>query len=149
MARRSNVPVPLPAPHPSDGTQSRTTFTFRAYNHPRITFKSWTSSKPNAEEVLMNISDMDLERPIRAQPREPGVMTRATESPKRAASLNLLGNLALYIVPHAFEDRRTLIAKAAYQKAECRGFAPGHELEDWLAAENEVDQRLAGEGRVF
>ena len=24
-----------------------------------------------------------------------------------------------------------------------------HELEDWLAAENEVDQRLAGEGRVF
>jgi hypothetical protein len=26
---------------------------------------------------------------------------------------------------------------------------PGRELEDWLAAENEVDQRLAGEGRVF
>ena len=26
-----------------------------------------------------------------------------------------------------------------------RGFAPGHELEDWLQAENEVDARLSGE----
>jgi hypothetical protein len=41
------------------------------------------------------------------------------------------------------------IAKLAYLKAARRGFAPGHELDDWLAAEEEVDQRLAGEGRVF
>jgi hypothetical protein len=38
---------------------------------------------------------------------------------------------------------------AAYLIAQRRGFAPGHELEDWLAAEDQVDQRLAGEGRVF
>ncbi|MFM8333136.1 MAG: DUF2934 domain-containing protein [Candidatus Methylumidiphilus sp.] len=31
-----------------------------------------------------------------------------------------------------------LIAEAAYYKAEKRGFEPGHEDEDWLAAENEV-----------
>jgi hypothetical protein len=55
----------------------------------------------------------------------------------------------LYIVPRVIEDRRVSIAKAAYFHAERRGFAPGHELEDWLAAENEVEQRLAGEGRVF
>ncbi len=97
----------------------------------------------------MSITDMNLEHPIRVQPYEPSDLTRVAESQKRTASLGLLGNLSLYIVPHAFEDRRTLIAKAAYHKAECRGFAPGHELEDWLAAENEVDQRLAGEGRVF
>ncbi len=29
------------------------------------------------------------------------------------------------------------IAFAAYLKAEARGFEPGHELEDWLAAEAE------------
>ncbi len=97
----------------------------------------------------MNISDTNLGRPIRVQPYEPGDMTRAAEPQKRVASISLLGNLALYIVPHVFEDRRALIAKAAYFNAERRGFAPGHELEDWLAAENEVDQRLAGEGRVF
>lgn len=30
------------------------------------------------------------------------------------------------------------IAIAAYFKAEARGFEPGHELEDWLAAEKEM-----------
>jgi hypothetical protein len=97
----------------------------------------------------MNISDANLGRPIGVQPYEPGDTTRAAESQKRVASISLLGNLASYIVPRVVEDRRVSIAKAAYLKAERRGFAPGHELEDWLAAENEVDQRLAGEGRVF
>lgn len=32
------------------------------------------------------------------------------------------------------------IAERAYYKAEARGFEPGHELEDWLAAEAEVNQ---------
>jgi hypothetical protein len=31
-----------------------------------------------------------------------------------------------------------MVAKAAYFRAERRGFAAGHELEDWLAAEAEV-----------
>ena len=33
---------------------------------------------------------------------------------------------------------RTMIAEAAYHRAEKRGFEPGHELEDWLAAEAQV-----------
>lgn len=37
------------------------------------------------------------------------------------------------------EDRERRIRVAAYIKAERRGFAPGHELEDWLAAEMEED----------
>ena len=43
----------------------------------------------------------------------------------------------------ASEDRQGMIAKAAYFRAERRKFEPGHELEDWLAAELEVDRRLA------
>ena len=35
-------------------------------------------------------------------------------------------------------ERRSMIANAAYFRAERRGFEPGHELEDWLAAEIEV-----------
>ena len=35
-------------------------------------------------------------------------------------------------------DKRDLIAVRAYCKAEARGFEPGHEMEDWLAAEAEV-----------
>jgi hypothetical protein len=35
--------------------------------------------------------------------------------------------------------RLVRIAEAAYQRAHARNFAPGGELEDWLAAEREVD----------
>jgi hypothetical protein len=35
-----------------------------------------------------------------------------------------------------------MIAEAAYLRAERRGFAPGSEAEDWLAAEAEVDVLL-------
>jgi hypothetical protein len=40
------------------------------------------------------------------------------------------------------ESRYCLIAELAYVKAQQRGFEPGHELEDWLAAEAEVDMKL-------
>jgi len=46
-------------------------------------------------------------------------------------------------------DRQQLIAEAAYHHAEARGFEPGHEIEDWLAAEAEVDARLSSEGVVY
>jgi hypothetical protein len=35
-------------------------------------------------------------------------------------------------------DFNASVAECAYFKAERRGFAPGHELEDWLAAEREI-----------
>jgi hypothetical protein len=44
---------------------------------------------------------------------------------------------------HATAERHGLIEKAAYLRAEQRAFQTGHELEDWLAAEREVDQLLA------
>ena len=39
--------------------------------------------------------------------------------------------------------RREMIANEAYLLAERRGFTPGHEVEDWAAAEAQVDARLA------
>jgi len=41
------------------------------------------------------------------------------------------------------QERHTLIARAAYFRAEKRGFAPGGELQDWVEAEAEV-LRLTG-----
>jgi hypothetical protein len=38
--------------------------------------------------------------------------------------------------------RETMIREAAYFRAEHRAFAPGKELEDWIAAEQEVDALL-------
>ena len=45
-----------------------------------------------------------------------------------------------FVQPRArAKPRAVRIAELAYFKAEKRGFAPGHEEEDWLAAEAEVD----------
>jgi len=41
------------------------------------------------------------------------------------------------------EERERLIAETAYRIAEMRGFGCGHELDDWLEAEKEVDTMLA------
>lgn len=45
--------------------------------------------------------------------------------------------------PAISEVRHRLICEAAYFRAERREFACDAELEDWLAAEKEIDARLA------
>ncbi len=45
------------------------------------------------------------------------------------------------------ELRRAMIAEAAFYRAEQRGFEPGRELDDWCAAESDIDARLANESR--
>ncbi len=41
------------------------------------------------------------------------------------------------------EAREEMIRKAAYLLAERRGFCPGKELDDWLAAERQIDRLTA------
>jgi DUF2934 family protein len=43
-------------------------------------------------------------------------------------------------IPSFSENREARIAEAAYWRAERRGFAAGQELDDWLAAEKQVDE---------
>ncbi|MGA2190323.1 MAG: DUF2934 domain-containing protein [Steroidobacteraceae bacterium] len=45
-------------------------------------------------------------------------------------------------------ERRNMIELSAYLRAAQRRFAPGHELEDWLAAEAEVNNRLSSARRL-
>lgn len=45
------------------------------------------------------------------------------------------------------EDLHGAIAEAAYFHAERRGFTPGHELEDWLAGEAEVEESILRKSR--
>ena len=56
-------------------------------------------------------------------------------------------HLIATVIPHP--AREQLIRESAFHHAEARGFESGHELEDWLAAEAEVDERLSGEGRAY
>jgi hypothetical protein len=43
---------------------------------------------------------------------------------------------------------RRMISEAAYYRAEHRGFDPGHELEDWFAAEAQIADRIGIQQRT-
>ena len=49
-----------------------------------------------------------------------------------------LPDVKLHGETRPLEDREARIARAAYRRAEERGFYPGQEIDDWLAAEKEV-----------
>jgi hypothetical protein len=80
----------------------------------------------------------------------PKVRVRQRKSPpaRGGASAARSSQTTASQTPHAPIDRYASIAQAAYFRSQHRGFKPGHEMEDWLAAEAEVDQRLRGEGRI-
>lgn len=68
----------------------------------------------------------------------------ATELTDSAAIVVLESAESVTTLPTSINPdvRRRLVAAEAYFLAERRGFAAGHELEDWVAAEEAVDSRL-------
>jgi Protein of unknown function (DUF2934) len=70
---------------------------------------------------------------------EPTPPTGAAAAPARARKSPTVAKTRVKVTAEA---RRALIAESAYLRAERRGFAPGHEAEDWLAAEAEIDALL-------
>lgn len=46
--------------------------------------------------------------------------------------------------PISIEERRRMIALAAYRRAETIGFGKTNPVEDWLVAEREIDAMLVG-----
>ena len=74
------------------------------------------------------------------QPRGPSRAAPDTPS-LRPADGSARGNTGAKLSP---EDVYKLIQESAYFKAKERGFAPGHEVQDWIEAEAEVRRRLEG-----
>lgn len=75
--------------------------------------------------------------PPRAAPKAASARRRTASRPRAAKSA---------VVAAGSPCREEMIALDAYFRAQSRGFAPGMELDDWLAAEAEVDRRLAAGG---
>ena len=71
----------------------------------------------------------------RSQPRSV-VATTPPERAKARAGTGVINR----------EQRQAMICEAAYFMAERRGLRAGHELEDWLAAEQQIDLVLTGGG---
>ena len=85
------------------------------------------------------------------QPRAGSGRTKKTAAPAaKPASLTATpdtevtaSQLERREIPSFSETREARIAEAAYWRAERRGFGAGQELDDWLAAEKEVDEDIA------
>lgn len=59
----------------------------------------------------------------------------------RKGTSNPIPVIGIESMPESFteggDDKTSRTAVCAYYKAEARGFEPGHEMDDWLAAEAE------------
>ncbi len=64
----------------------------------------------------------------------------STHSIERIESLAQMEKKQLSTTPE--EELRQRIAKAAYYKAEKRGFTPGQEQDDWVEAEKEIQNTI-------
>lgn len=82
---------------------------------------------PSARKKVVAAKSKDDAAPTAAGKKKAKAKT-APAKPKKAKSA----------VPTA-----SMIADAAYYRAEQRGFAPGNELDDWLAAEAEVVEQIS------
>jgi hypothetical protein len=80
--------------------------------------------------------------PARARAKSPTGAAAAVTSPAGTPRVRKTAAKAPARVSISEDVRRGMIAEGAYLRAERRGFAPGHEDEDWLAAEAEVDALL-------
>ena len=89
---------------------------------------------------------MATQEPGQTTPRKAkGVQSQTTGS-DAPASAREAGSKAAEPMRVSSVTRLGMITEAAYYLAQGRRFSPGCEVEDWLAAEREVDARLAGGG---
>ncbi len=97
---------------------------------PRVPKKTSNANSAPAAEV----SSTTLSAPDgNGAANEAATLTKSTRKPSIVKS-----EVRPNVVPINLEDE---IRRLAYLLAERRGFEPGHEAEDWLAAEREVRQR--------
>ena len=70
----------------------------------------------------------------------PPILPQSTQSQLQAS---VVGKLVAARFPTTSpEEFAQMVAVAAYYRAQKRGFAPGGELDDWLAAEIEIGRTL-------
>ena len=78
-------------------------------------------------------------QPKPTQPQRPAKAAPDTPSMRPADGRASSGDTSTKLSP---EEVYRLIQESAYFKAKERGFAPGHEVQDWIEAEAEVRSRI-------
>lgn len=99
---------------------------------PAKTVKSAGARAPGARSASATPQPAASRRPARTAPDAPSSDTAENRG-------TVTGNTRADLSP---EEVYRLIQETAYYKAKARGFAPGHEVQDWIEAEAEVRMRL-------
>jgi DUF2934 family protein len=86
---------------------------------------------------IMNQLEDDVTKRKRMEPTSRKDTSRIAAATQVPADNRIASGTVLAGSPSG-ADRQMRIAKVAYYKAQQRGFAPGHDWEDWFAAEREV-----------
>ena len=98
-----------------------------------------------------NVADADrarAERTLKGAAIESGAVkgravasrTGARRTRTQPPTYSIVTRSSAYVEP---QEREAMIAESAYFRSAHRGFEPGHEVDDWLAAESEIDAALA------
>jgi hypothetical protein len=96
------------------------------------------SAKPTAGELG---SAAAVAAPATPTPVVPVAKPR---KPRAATGTKPVSNASAARVKVSADERRGMIARAAYLRGQSRGFPPGGEAEDWMVAEKEIDALLSG-----
>lgn len=94
-------------------------------SEPRIPNPSTSGKPPRSRKRSVKAA----QPPATAEPRSASEPPSSTSASPVAISLSVI-------------HRDAMIATAAYFRAQRRNFESGHELEDWLTAESEIDAAL-------
>jgi hypothetical protein len=92
-------------------------------------------------DPMNNLAGRNTTAPGRAT-KARTVKSRASKRPRAAQppTNSIVTRSSAYMEPEA---RDAMIGEAAYFRSAHRGFEPGHEVDDWLAAESEIDAALS------
>jgi hypothetical protein len=105
--------------------------------------KKTATKKAVAKKTAVKKAEAKVAAPKKAAPKK--AAAKKTVARKKAPAKTAATTPKRII---SAEERYRMVEEAAYYKAEARHFAPGDTGADWLAAEAEVDARLADEGVI-
>lgn len=69
-------------------------------------------------------------------------MTSKSKKPAKTESVKPTAKVTSLEQHNNEEERQLMISEVAYYRAEYRGFESGHEIEDWLEAEKQIEEML-------
>ena len=101
--------------------------------------KERSTPAPKAAAGARSPASKPAPAPSSASSAKSGRPDAPVARPSGGIAVNPSGNPASRLSP---EEIYRLIQESAYFKAKARGFAPGHEVQDWIEAEAEVRRRL-------